>query len=618
MIFKAFLLYPGACCMVGLVAMLGAGIELHLLHKDIRGKDRLGKFVFSTFWTTLFTCFFLKFSSVTKHFLYMDDVTAVRFLYGLIIAVLVATARIGFSAYLHKHAKPCTKEDKQHDLKPLGVIGVILFALGFSFFMLGHFIPATWGGITPEQMIVNLMSSTEGTELSIYLTGFEYVILAVGFTVLFGIVSFRRVHVEIHAGKRIVTVLSRRAKAVLCFVLAAALFAASVFFFNNVLSMSVLYKCLFKPSDFLEKEYVDLRDVRVTFPDKKRNLIFVFLESVENTYMSKELGGYMETNLMPELTELAYEGDVFSNTSGKFGGPIQITGTEWTVASMVNQTLGVPMKAPMMPMKLNAYSTPDHFLGAIYGLGDLLHDNGYDQLYLAGSSARFGGLDLMYRTHGGYEIKDYNYAQKTGKIPPDYKVWWGFEDDKLFAFAKEELLRMAQNEKPFNLTMDTCDTHATGGYLPDGAPEPYDSHYANSIAYSTHKVTQFVRWVQQQPFYENTTIVLIGDHHSMDGIFFKDVDQDYLRTTFNLILNPAGSVAHTDASRFVNRTYANFDMLPTTLAAIGCEIEGDRAGIGTNLYADQKTLLETYGIAYTDGELQKRSDFYNNTLVDVR
>ncbi len=155
MIFKAFLLYPGACCMVGLVAMLGAGIELHLLHKDIRGKDRLGKFVFSTFWTTLFTCFFLKFSSVTKHFLYMDDVTAVRFLYGLIIAVLVATARIGFSAYLHKHAKPCTKEDKQHDLKPLGVIGVILFALGFSFFMLGHFIPATWGGITPEQMMVS-------------------------------------------------------------------------------------------------------------------------------------------------------------------------------------------------------------------------------------------------------------------------------------------------------------------------------------------------------------------------------------------------------------------------------------------------------------------------------
>ena len=58
-------------------------------------------------------------------------------------------------------------------------------------------------------------------------------------------------------------------------------------------------------------------------------------------------------------------------------------------------------------------------------------------------------------------------------------------------------------------------------------------------------------------------------------------------------------------------------MLPTTLAALGCEVEGNRAGLGVNLYAPQKTLLETYGIDYVDGELQKRSDFYNTTLAAV-
>ena len=35
---KAFLLYPGMCCMVGLIAMLGAALELRLLHKDAHGK----------------------------------------------------------------------------------------------------------------------------------------------------------------------------------------------------------------------------------------------------------------------------------------------------------------------------------------------------------------------------------------------------------------------------------------------------------------------------------------------------------------------------------------------------------------------------------------------------
>ena len=64
-------------------------------------------------------------------------------------------------------------------------------------------------------MIVNIISSTEGTELSIYLRGFEYIILAVGFSVLFGIVCFRRIRLEIPKTKKVVTILTRRAKAIL-------------------------------------------------------------------------------------------------------------------------------------------------------------------------------------------------------------------------------------------------------------------------------------------------------------------------------------------------------------------------------------------------------------------
>ena len=38
----------------------------------------------------------------------------------------------------------------------------------------------------------------------------------------------------------------------------------------------------------------------MSFPSKKRNLIHIYLESIENTYLSEELGGYMNYNLMPE------------------------------------------------------------------------------------------------------------------------------------------------------------------------------------------------------------------------------------------------------------------------------------------------------------------------------
>ena len=37
------------------------------------------------------------------------------------------------------------------------------------------------------------------------------------------------------------------------------------------------------------------------------------------------------------------------------------------------------------------------------------------------------------------------------------------------------------------------------------------------------------------------------------------------------------------------------DLFQTTLAAMGTKIDGDRLGLGTNLYSDKETLAERYG-----------------------
>ena len=49
--------------------------------------------------------------------------------------------------------------------------------------------------------------------------------------------------------------------------------------------------------------------------------------------------------------------------------------------------------------------------------------------------------------------------------------------------------------------------------------------------------------------------------------------------------------------------------MPTTLAAMGVEIEGDRLGLGTNLYGTKDTLLETYGMEEFSDLLSKKSSF---------
>jgi phosphoglycerol transferase len=57
------------------------------------------------------------------------------------------------------------------------------------------------------------------------------------------------------------------------------------------------------------------------------------------------------------------------------------------------------------------------------------------------------------------------------------------------------------------------------------------------------------------------------------------------------------------------------DFFPTILASIGVSIEGDRLGLGTNLFSERKTLLEEYGYNYLYQELRKKSNFYNQELL---
>lgn len=57
------------------------------------------------------------------------------------------------------------------------------------------------------------------------------------------------------------------------------------------------------------------------------------------------------------------------------------------------------------------------------------------------------------------------------------------------------------------------------------------------------------------------------------------------------------------------------DLYPTTLAALGVQIEGNRLGLGTNLYSGDKTLVEKYGLDYLNVELLKDSKLYRKKLL---
>ena len=61
---------------------------------------------------------------------------------------------------------------------------------------------------------------------------------------------------------------------------------------------------LFHETPVFDQYYVQPTAENVKFPQEKRNLIYIFLESMEISYLSEEQGGGQEDNLIPELYEL--------------------------------------------------------------------------------------------------------------------------------------------------------------------------------------------------------------------------------------------------------------------------------------------------------------------------
>lgn len=48
-------------------------------------------------------------------------------------------------------------------------------------------------------------------------------------------------------------------------------------------------------------------------------------------------------------------------------------------------------------------------------------------------------------------------------------------------------------------------------------------------------IAEFISWIQEQDFYENTTIVLTGDHPTMQENFYN-IDNNYDRVVYKLSL----------------------------------------------------------------------------------
>lgn len=478
----------------------------------------------------------------------------------------------------------------------LGVFAILLYSSSMWMF---H----TWPKLNMDELMYQINAPMEGTNLSMVKEYINYCIPAavIVMFLLFLVLLAARKNGGYHkviAGALLVSV---------------GILAGTVVYTGKRLDVTNYTENKGSYSSFIDDNYVNPVDVEITFPEQKRNLVYIYLESMEMTYADKENGGAYDTNYIPELTELAQDNEDFSGDSDVLNGSYTMPSTTWTVAAIFGHSSGLPLS---IPVEQNSMDQQESFLPGVVTIGDILEEEGYNQTLLIGSDATFGGRRQMFKEHGNFQMKDYYYARDNGLIPEDYRVWWGYEDQKLFEFAKAELTELAEQNEPFNLTMLTVDTHFEDGYGCELCEDIHNGNtYGNVMSCSSKQVAKFVEWIQRQDFYENTTVVITGDHLTMDSDFCEEVDADpeYERKVYTVYINAAAEPEKAE----LTRKYTIFDDFPTTLAGMGVMIEGNRLGLGTNLFSKEYTLAELYGVGRMESELHKNSKLMEEFTADI-
>ncbi len=353
-----------------------------------------------------------------------------------------------------------------------------------------------------------------------------------------------------------------------------------------------------------EDYYVDPASVNIESPAKAKNLIYIYLESMETTYVSVNDGGYQQSNnYIPNLTNIAKENISFSNDE-KLGGFSSLTGTTWTMGSLFATTSGVPFSFPVGANNMDQHSS---FAKGITALGDVLKEKGYVQEFLCGSDGDFAGRKDYFIQHGDYKVFDIYSAKEEKYIPEDYFVWWGYEDSYLYEIAKNELTQLYESHnQPFNFTMLTVDTHHIDGYVCDLCADTYDNQLENVLICADSQIYNFIEWCKEQPFYQDTVIVITGDHPRMDTTLVSGVD--YLdRTIYNCFINTDKQISELNLT---NRSFTAMDIFPTVLSALNFKIEGNKLGLGTDMFSGEKTLAEKMGTDNLQSEINKYSKYY--------
>lgn len=231
------------------------------------------------------------------------------------------------------------------------------------------------------------------------------------------------------------------------------------------------------------------RAITHTEPEKKLNVVLISVESLSASFL-KSFGN--EKNITPYLDSLASHSLFFTN--------LYATGTR-TVRGLEALSLAIPPTPGQSIVR-----RPEN--EGMFTLGSVFESKGYDCKFIYGGYGYFDNMNYFFEKNSYVAID--RVAIADDRI--HFENVWGVADEDLFDFAKEEMSKSVQQNRPFFTHIMTTSNHRPFTY-PEGRIDiPSHSGRSGAVKYTDYSINKFLKDCQKESWFDSTVFVIVADH----------------------------------------------------------------------------------------------------------
>ncbi|QHS23779.1 LTA synthase family protein [Virgibacillus sp. MSP4-1] len=317
---------------------------------------------------------------------------------------------------------------------------------------------------------------------------------------------------------------------------------------------------------------------------ENRNLIFVSLESVQSFVIGNKVNGEEITPFLNDLTKNSYYFENFYHqvAQGK------TSDSEFLVG---NSLYPLPGGAVFFVRGQNEY----------HAMPERLAEQGYTSAVFHANDKSFWNRNIMYDSMGYQKFFD----ETAYEITEENSVGWGLKDKSFFTQSMKYLEDLPQPFYSKFITLTNHHPYELGEE--DTSIEAFDSEsetvnqYFQTVRYTDEAIQQFFKQLKQSGLYENSVIVLMGDHYGISEYEYdalgqylgKDIDayDDIQLQRVPFFIHIPG-----EEGKVMSKISGQIDVKPTLLHLLGVDTTHD-IGFGTDLFTKQRKDF----IAFRDG-----------------